>query len=76
MYKLSGQAVFGNGLIVTDEAVYQLIKKHSRLIDRLNHRKMVEMTFWAFNILSKSVEVPSDGKWKFYDKKVNSITRY
>ena len=76
MYKLSGWADFGDGLIVTDEDVYQYVKKHSRLIDRLNHRKMVEMTFWAFDILSKSVEEPVDGNWKFYDKQDKIITKY
>ena len=67
-FRLTGWAKFPGGLIVRDEDVYQLIIKHSRLIDRLNPRKWVEMTFWAFDILSKSVETPSNPNWKFYGK--------
>lgn len=56
---------------ITMEDVYQLIKKHSRLIDRINPRKMIKMTFDAFDILNKSIKEPNDETWKFFSK--NSI---
>ena len=66
MKKLTGYAKFEDGTIVTDEDIFQMVKKHSRLIDRLNPRKMIEMTFEAFNILNGSVEVDSPKEnWKF-----------
>lgn len=68
-YELTNYADFKNPDIrVTDEAVYQFVVKHSRLIDRINHRKMVEMTFYAFSILSGDLEIPKGfGKdWKFF----------
>lgn len=69
MYKLNGYARFENGRTVTDEDVYRYVGRHSRVIDRINPRKLVEMTFWAFDILSGSVTPPfKTDSWKFYDK--------
>lgn len=66
-YELTNYADFPD-VRVTDEAVYQFVVKHSRLIDRMNHRKMVEMTFYAFSILSGSLEKPRgfSKDWKFF----------
>lgn len=67
-HKLKNYAIFPGNLIVRDEDVYRMIRKHSRFIDRLSNRKMVEMTFWAFDILNQSVEKPARKNWKFYGK--------
>lgn len=58
-----GYADFGD-LIVYDEDVAKYVKKHLRFIDRFDIRKIVEATFYAFSILSKSCEEP-EGKWHF-----------
>ena len=63
--------------IITDEDIYNLVKKHSRLIDRLSNVKMVEMSLVAQCILMKCVDVdPDDVSWKFYGKRsvINSFT--
>ena len=49
----------------TMEDVYNKVVAHSRLIDRLNPRKMVRMTFDSFDFLNGALEEP-DGKWKFF----------
>ena len=75
--KLDGCAIFEDGTVITDEAVYRYVKKHSTLLDRLNSRKMVEMTFWAFDILCGSIEPPCKAKdWTFYDKNPKTLTRF
>lgn len=74
-YKLDGYIDYPGVGIIKDEDVYQVIRKHSRLIDRLSPRKLVEMTFLAQAYLMKIFE-PDDAKtnpkWKFYDKKHKS----
>lgn len=65
MKKLKGWAKFSDR-VVYDEQVWQFVKKHSRLIDRMSGRKMVEMAFLAFSMLSGSVEIPKGKHWKFY----------
>ena len=70
MSKLTGCATFKNGLVVRDEDVYKLIKQHSNLIDRLDGRKMVEMTFNAFGMLNGSIQLPKGKAWKFYKHKL------
>lgn len=56
---------------IYDEDVYKLVKKHSRLIDRLSRSKMVEMTLLAQCILQKLYKNidPDDMSWTFYGKK-------
>jgi hypothetical protein len=66
MKKLKGYAKFSDGKIVKDEDVVKMVMKHSRLIDRLNPRKMVEMAFTAFGILEGGIECPKKKNWKFY----------
>ena len=60
---------------ITDEDVYQLIKDHSRFIDRINHAKMVEMTLLGQCILMRlySNIDPKDKSWRFYGKDKNSL---
>lgn len=74
-YKLDGYIDYPGVGKITDEDVYQVIRKHSRLVDRLNPRKMLEMSFYAQAILMKVAE-PEDAKtnpkWKFYNKKHKS----
>ena len=57
---------------ITDEQVYQLIKKHSRLIDRLSPRKMVEMAIGGQLILCGIFEdngwYANQNDWMFYGK--------
>lgn len=70
-YKLEGWIDYPEVGKITDEDVYQTVKKHSRLVDRLNPRKMLEMSFYAQVILMK-VDEPDDvnnPNWKFYGKK-------
>ena len=60
--------------IIKDKDVYQCLVKHSRLIDRLDGRKMVEMTLLAQNVLmglfnTKDQNIDVNGKWQFYGKK-------
>lgn len=73
-YKLTGETDYPEkGIIITDEQIWQLVKKHSRFIDRLNKRKMIEMAIYAQLILYGIYE--SDGiyadrnNWMFYGKK-------
>lgn len=53
MYKLKGSITIHDKMdekkhkTITDEAVYEIIKRHSRLIDRLNPKKMFEMAVTA-----------------------------
>ena len=55
---------------IYDEDVYQLIKSHSRLIDRLNPSKMVEMSLLGQCILMRIFDKvdPKEMSWKFYGK--------
>ena len=55
---------------ITDEQVYQTVVKHSRVIDRLNPRKWVEMTLQAQCVLMGAIEPDTaNPNWKFYGKK-------
>lgn len=57
--------------IVTHEEVYRFIRKHSTAVERLDPRKMVEMTIWANAMLLQpddnwqGVDV-KDNRWRFY----------
>ena len=56
-YELDGWAKFDDGKItITDEDVYQYIKENSTFFDRLNPRKMVELTQGAFAELAPDVK--------------------
>ena len=76
-YKLEGSIEYPGVGTITDEDVYKTVVKHSRIIDRLNPRKMVEMTFMAQMFLMKVAE-PDDAKtnpnWKFYGKHKSKMT--
>lgn len=55
--------------IITDKDVLTLIKKHSRLIDRLQQSKMVEMSICGQLIIAKvynDIVDPEDSSWMFY----------
>lgn len=70
MRKLVGYAIY-EGNRIEDENVYQFIKKHSRLIDRLNPRKMTEMAIYGELVLFgvyKSIGLTADTDCKFYAK--------
>lgn len=69
-YKLNGYIDYPDVGIITDEDVYKMVIKHSRLIDRLSPRKWVEMTFLAQAFLMKVIEPEdaNDPNWKFYGK--------
>lgn len=66
--KLKGYRDFGNGRIVYDEDCYQLILKHSRLIDRLDPRKLINMYEIAHGILDGDLGIPKNRNWMFYGK--------
>lgn len=55
---------------ITDEEVFCFIKKHSNLIERLDPRKMVEMSIWAHAMLLQPDDWHcvngNDDNWKFY----------
>ena len=55
---------------IYDADVYQLIKDHSRLIDRLSSRKMTEMSLLGQCVLMRIFDNvdPKDKSWKFYGK--------
>lgn len=69
MYKLTHYATFteddGTQFRVYDEDVYQHVKKHSTIFDRLNPRKMLEMSFLSFMVLSKSCDEPK-GNYMYF----------
>lgn len=70
-HKLTGYINYPGKGIITDEDVYQCLRKHSRLIDRLNPRKMVEMTLFSQNFLMGLFVTDGwdkDGNWTFYGK--------
>lgn len=68
--KLEGYADYPGVGKVTDEKIWQMIRKHSRLIDRMDSRKMVEMTQIGFMILCQILPInPSESGWMFYGKK-------
>lgn len=53
---------------VWDKDVYKLVVEHSTFLDRLNPKKMVEMTLWAHTFLA-NVRFDSKNKnWSFYGK--------
>lgn len=52
-HELSGYAEFNNGYKVTDEDVYRCIKERTSFLDRINARKMVDMTQAVFAELSQ-----------------------
>ena len=51
---------------ITDRDVYELVKKHSSFIERLDPRKMTEMTLLGQCVLMKVIEPPKDPNWRFY----------
>lgn len=65
---------------VHEERIYQEIKEHSRLIDRINLRRMYLMTTWirdAFNIDDPEIQKQlSEKGWKFYGKKSGGKNRF
>lgn len=73
MYKLKNSIDYPGKGIITDEQVYQLVRMHSTLFDRLNGRKMLEMSFSAQLMLMGVIDIPAEDKWKFYNKKGEKI---
>lgn len=56
--------------IITDSQVYEVVKIHSRFIDRINPKKMTEMSLIAQCVLMgiyKNIN-PKDSTWSFYGK--------
>lgn len=61
----------GKGKIY-DKDVWELIKKHSRLVDRMSSTKMVEMSLLGQCILMGVIDKdPDDLTWRFYGKRAN-----
>lgn len=56
---------FKDGTSFTDLDIAKMVKEHTRLFDRLNYIKMCIAANDAFSILSKSMEMPKEKKWKF-----------
>ena len=55
---------------IYDSDVYDLIRKHSRIVDRISRSKMVEMSLLGQCVLMGIFENvdPKDMTWKFYGK--------
>ena len=68
MKKLTGYREYRDGKRTYDEDVYKLIKKHSRIIDRINPRKMIYMSEIAWAILDEAILEPDNPNWKFFGK--------
>lgn len=52
---------------VYDKDIYNLIVRHSSILDRLNPKKMFRMTMIAQGMLyPKQIEQPSKKNWKFF----------
>ena len=66
MFKLTGYADFGEGKVITDEAVYDFVKKHTRLIDRLNPKKMLALTLYGFSLMADPKATDEDACIKDY----------
>lgn len=45
------------------EDMYKLIRSHSTILDRINPRKMLLMTFYAFDMLSGIKSPPDKKNW-------------
>lgn len=60
---------------IYDSDVYDLIRKHSRIIDRISRSKMVEMSLLGQCVLMGIFENvdPKDMTWKFYGKHSEKI---
>ena len=71
-HKMYGEVNYPEKGVITDEDVWQLVKKHSRFIDRLSNRKMVEMAIAAqlilFGIYEEDGWFAEQDDWKFYGK--------
>lgn len=71
-HKMYGEIDYPGKGIITDEQVYDLIRNHSRLIDRLNGRKMTEMAIAGQLILCGIYEgegwYANQNDWAFYGK--------
>ena len=72
-HKMTGEIDYPGKGIITDEEVWKLVRKHSRFVDRLNNRKVVEMAIAAQLILCGIYEsegwYAEQSDWKFYGKK-------
>lgn len=72
MYKLKGtySVTDQDGNVITsisDESIYKIIKQHSRLIDRLNPRKMLFMTIYTTCMISdEKLEEATHGNYRFF----------
>ena len=70
--KIVGRCDYPGRGTITDEQVWQWVKNHSRLIDRISRRKMVEMTIAAqlilFGIYENEGWYADQKDWTFYGK--------
>lgn len=64
-FKLTGYADFGD-LKITDQQIYDFVKKHTRLIDRLNPKKMLALTLYGFSLLADEKATDKDAYIKDY----------
>lgn len=48
--------------------IYNLIKAHSTILDRLNPAKVIFMAVYAFDILSGIQEEPTKKNWSFIEE--------
>lgn len=71
-HKMIGEIIYPDKGVITDEEVWKLVMKHSRFIDRLSSRKMVEMAIAGQLILCGIYEsegwYANQNDWTFYGK--------
>ena len=71
-HKMIGEINYPGKGIITDEQVWKVVMNHSRLIDRLSGRKMVEMALAAQTVLMGLYEkegwYADKNDWQFYGK--------
>lgn len=69
-FKFDGYIDYPGKGRIYDKDVWKLIQRHSRLRDRLNPAKMVEMSLLGQCALMGVIEDmdPNDPTWMFYDK--------
>lgn len=64
-FKFTGYADFGDKKI-TDQQVYEFVKANTRLIDRLNPKKMLALTLFGFSLLADPKATDEDACIKDY----------
>ena len=60
-----GWAKFEDGTMIYDKDLADFVKKHLKLLDRLDTRKVVESSALGFVMLEGGTDIPEGDDWKF-----------